>query len=135
MSGAGGENEEVVLEQRAGLELYAPPVEIEADGLIHEDFDVLIFADDGADGLRDLGRREHGEGDLIEKRLEGVMILAIDEGNVDGKLCETHRGVDSGEASSDDHDALAYGVACRHVLWLLLTCVRALRLLSFALLM
>jgi hypothetical protein len=47
--------------------------------------------------------------------LEGVVVLPIDECNVDGKFRQSHRSIDSGEASAKDHDSLAYVVASRHI--------------------
>jgi hypothetical protein len=82
-----------------------------------------MLAEDGADGLGDLGGGEDGEGDLVEERLEGVEVLAVDECDVDGEFGEAEGGVHAGEASAEDYDTLAnrYTV-CRscHLLLLLL---------------
>ena len=109
VGGAGGEDEVVVFEVGAGPEENAVLVEGEAGGLIHEDFDVAMVAEDGADGLGDIGGGEHGEGDLVEERLEDVVVLAVDEGDVDWELGETHGGVNAGKASAKDDDAFAVG--------------------------
>ena len=45
-----------------------------------------MVAQDGADGLGDLGGGEDSEGDLVEKRLEGVVVFAVDERDVDGEI-------------------------------------------------
>ena len=108
VGGTGGDDEVVVLEHGAGLELDVVLGKVEADGLVHEDFDVLMVAQDGADGLRDVGGREDGKRDLVEQGLEDVVVLAVDQGDVDGELCEVDGGVDAGKAAAEDYNAFAY---------------------------
>ncbi|GGA68523.1 hypothetical protein GCM10011507_20050 [Edaphobacter acidisoli] len=100
MRGSGGDDEIVVLKLRPGFELHTLLCEVEADGFVHENFDVLVIAENGADGLRYLSGRKNGEGNLVEKRLECMVVSAIDQRDIDGKIAETHRCVDAAEASS-----------------------------------
>ncbi len=67
------------------------------------------LAQDGADGLGDVGRGEDGEGHLVEQRLKGVVVAAVDEGDVDGQLGQAFGGVDAGKTAADDDDARACG--------------------------
>jgi hypothetical protein len=55
--------------------------------------------------LRDVCGRQHSQRDLVQERLEGVMIPAIDQNDVDGEFGEAERCVQTGEAASDNHNA------------------------------
>ncbi len=113
--GAGREHEVVVVESRAAAQHHLPSNHVDADHLIHQDFSVVVMAQDGADGLGDVGRRQHRERHLIEKRLKEVMIAAVDQGHVDGQVREALGRVEAGKASADDDHA---GTARRLlVLW------------------
>ncbi len=105
MGCAGSQHQVVVRHVRATAEVDLTVVEVEADGLVHEDFGVGVVAQDGADGRGDIGRREHGETHLVEQRLEGEVIAAVDHGDVDGQIGQRFGGVGSGEARTDDDDA------------------------------
>jgi hypothetical protein len=63
------------------------------------------MAQDGSDGLSDVGRGKHGERDLVEQRLKGVMIAAIDYRDVDRQMREPFGGVKAGKACADDDNA------------------------------
>src|SRR5579864_7213544 len=54
--GAGGENEVVVGKMCAGSEAYATRLDIDGGHRVHEDFSVLLVAQDGSNGLGDVGR-------------------------------------------------------------------------------
>ncbi len=56
------------------------------------------MAQDGADGLSDVGRRKHGERNLIEQRLKCEVIAAIDYGDVNRQMLEAFGGVKAGKA-------------------------------------
>ena len=68
--GAGGENEIVVVEARAAGQRHLPRGDVDGDHLIHEHLSVALVAQNGADGLGDVGRREHGQRHLVEQRLK-----------------------------------------------------------------
>src|SRR5580698_1309959 len=111
VGGTSGHDEIVVFDFGTGLEENALLGDVKAGGLVHEDFDVLVVAEEGADGLGDLCRREDGERNLVEQRLEGVVVLAVDEGDVEREFGELEGCVDSGEASADDHYTFACAAA------------------------
>jgi hypothetical protein len=55
--------------------------------------------------LSDVGRGKNRERDLVEQRLKGVMIAAIDYRDVDRQMREPFGGVKAGKARADDDDA------------------------------
>src|SRR6185437_13280479 len=85
---------------------------------------VFLAAKEPADRRGDVGRREHRRRDLVEQRLEDVMIRAVDDGDIDGRVLERARGVEAAEAAADDDDAWAGDHYCPQffsslmVLWL-----------------
>jgi hypothetical protein len=64
-----------------------------------------MAAQDGADGLGDIRRGEHGESYLVEERLKSVVVAAVDYRDVDGKACEAVGSVDACKAAAYDNDA------------------------------
>ncbi len=89
---------------------------VEADDLVHQDFGVAVVAQDGADRLRDVSGREDRERNLIEQRLKGVVVLAVDDRDINGKLAEMPGRVDAAEPCADDHNSRASAgrAAVRH---------------------
>ena len=63
------------------------------------------MAQDGADGLGDVGRRKHGQRHLVEQRLKSVVVAAVDDSDVDGQMREPLGRVQAGESAADDDDA------------------------------
>ena len=110
VGGAGGEDEVVVRELGAAEPRVTwRAADVDADDLVHEHLGVLLVAQDGADGLGDVGRREHGQGHLVEERLKDVVVAAVDDRDVDGEPCEAVGGVDAGKAAADNDHAGAAG--------------------------
>ena len=54
--------------------------------LAHEHGDIALLAQDVAQRRGDRRRREAGGGDLVQQRLEQVMVAAIDQGDVHRRL-------------------------------------------------
>ena len=52
---------------------------------IHQHLGVGLMAQDGADGLGDVGGREHGQRHLVKQRLKRLMIAAVDTVTSTGK--------------------------------------------------
>ena len=63
------------------------------------------MAQDGADGLGDIGRGKHGQRDLVEQRLKCVVIATVDYGDIDWQVREALGRVQAGKARADDDDA------------------------------
>ena len=102
VGGSGSEGEVVIVETRSAGQLDAARGGVDCDDFIHQHFSVALVAQDGADGLSDVGRRKHCQRDLIEQRLKGVVIAAIDYGDVDRQACEPFCSVKAGKARADD---------------------------------
>ena len=103
--GTGGKDEVVVGKMRAGGEAHATGLHVDCVDLVHEDLGVGLVAQDGADGLGDVCRRKDRERHLVEQRLEGVVVLAIDDGDVDGEVAQRLGGVKASESCTDDDHA------------------------------
>ena len=56
VSGTGGENEVVVVEAGSAGQLDAARVRVDRDDFIHQHFSIALMAQDGANGLGDIGR-------------------------------------------------------------------------------
>ena len=106
MGGAGGEYEVIVFELGTAAEVSAATLHVEVRDLIHEDKRVG-GPQDCADRLGNVGCGEHSHGDLIEQRLKGVVILAVDNGDVDIGIRELHGRIQAGKACADDEHPLS----------------------------
>jgi hypothetical protein len=105
--GAGGEDEVVVEHLRAALQANAPRHRVDVQRLVHHHLRVAGAAEDAADGLRDVSRRKHSQRHLVQQRLKGMVVGAVDHGDVNGQLAQPLRRGDAGESSADDDDARA----------------------------
>src|SRR4051812_10866045 len=73
-----------------------------------QDFGVLETPYQPADRREDVGRRQRRGRDLIEQRLEDMVIGAVDERDVDRRIAQLTRGVQPAEAATDDHHPWAH---------------------------
>jgi hypothetical protein len=110
VGGSCGEDEVVAGEPGSGGEAYLACGRVDRGDLVHENFNVGLVEKDGADGLGNVCRRKHGQRDLIEQRLEGVVIAAVDEGDIDGQMGQGFGGMKAGKAAAYDDDARAAGL-------------------------
>ncbi|MEM6553314.1 MAG: hypothetical protein AAF750_14450 [Planctomycetota bacterium] len=85
-------------------ELDVLALEVDRLDLLHDGYDVLLLADDAADGLGDFGDGEGGHGHLIEQGLEEVVVLLVDDDDL-GVALEVLDEVEAGEAAAEDDDA------------------------------
>ncbi len=86
------------------MQMQAPVIGLDADYFVHQYFDIPLIRKDGANGLRDIGRGKDGQSDLVEQRLESMVIAAVDEGYVDWHVGQRHSGAQAGETATDqDH--------------------------------
>ena len=65
---------------------------------------VAVALHDAADGRGDVGRGQPGGGDLVEQRLEDVMIPPIQQRHAHRCAAERPRRVQSAEPAADDDD-------------------------------
>ena len=98
-------DDQVVVFHRPVRGDHAPARDINALRLGQYHLGVFLVAQDVAQRFRDVRRRERRGRDLIEQRLEEVMILAIEERDAHADLAERLRGLQSAEAAADDDDA------------------------------
>ena len=64
---------------------------------------VRLVAEDAPDGERDVRRRKHRGGHLVEKRLEQVVVLPVHHHHAHRGLRERLCRRDAAEAAADDH--------------------------------
>ena len=57
---------------------------------------------------RDLARREQAGGDLVEQRLEQVVVGAVDQRDLGPAAGQDLRRPDAAEAAADDHHAMSW---------------------------
>ena len=69
------------------------------------DVPVLLAFDQVAERVTDRRRREETTHQLVEERLEGVVVVAVDEHDLGVRILQLLRCADSGKASSEDEDA------------------------------
>jgi len=62
-----------------------------------------LSAQDGPDRFGDLGGGELRRRDLVEQRLEEVMVGAFEDEHPDRRVAQRARRAESGEATADDH--------------------------------
>jgi len=102
MAGACGQDEVVV--RNVGLGgLDHAPIEIEARGFCQQNFDVVVSAKNRANRRGDFSGGKTGGGYLVEKRLEGMVILAVDDGNLDRRFGQRLRRVQPSKAGAHNH--------------------------------
>src|SRR5262245_9430542 len=75
---------------------------VDADNLAHDDGGIALRAQDLANRCGDLCRRQRANGDLVEQRLEQVMVRAVDEHDLNGGVLQRFGGGQAGESSADD---------------------------------
>jgi hypothetical protein len=79
--------------------------DVDGDDFVHEDLGVAMTAEDGTNGLGDVCRGKHGEGDLVEERLKDVVVTAVDHRDVDREPAKADGCAEAAEAAADDDDA------------------------------
>src|SRR5437588_2100881 len=114
MAGSGG-NDQIVVRNIAIAKLHYFPREIEILHLAKKHLHVAIAAENPEDGGGDFDRRQTRIRHLIEKRLIGMEIIAIDESYANRIARERSRGEQASETSAN-YNHMRTGIA---VHWLL----------------
>ena len=65
---------------------------------------VVLILDEIAERVPDGRRLEKARGDLIQERLEGVVVVPVHEHDVDGCLLQLARSPDTGETAAEHYD-------------------------------
>src|SRR2546425_1704292 len=106
---AGRENQIVVLDGRSlavqRVDEDTTSIGVHPGDVSQEHRDVPLLAENSSDRRRDLSRREHRGRDLVEQRLEQVVVRPIEEDDLGVRPAERFRGRQATEASAHDHDA------------------------------
>src|SRR5580698_4694148 len=73
-----------------------------------------MASDDSADGGGNFSGRQSGGCHLIQQGLEGVVISAVDQSNLDGITGKAESGGQSAKSGADNHDS-GYGFAVHSI--------------------
>jgi hypothetical protein len=107
MPGPGGHDQRVVGYRAAVGQLDLTLDRVEPDRLAQQDRGVVISAEDAAQRLGDVAGRDRAGGDLVQQRLEDVVVAPIDEGQVDALVTtQPTRRVQPAEAAAHDEDPM-----------------------------
>ncbi len=107
---ARSEDQVVVADALAIVQGHAARGAVESDdfGLQNDEVAALHLApQDVADRRRDRGRRQAGRSDLVQQRLEQMVVGAVDERDIDLGAREAAYRLQPAEAAADDQDARA----------------------------
>ena len=100
--------DQVVVSLRLELaEAHLARVEVDLRHLVLVNPDVLLLVEEVADRMGDRGLVEQARRELIEQRLERVVVVPVHEHDVQIALAQLLGGSDSAEPSPEDHDARA----------------------------
>jgi len=99
-------DEVVVVEGRAVGEAHLSCVDVDRHGPAVAEHHVVLAAEDGANGIGDVGRVEPGRCHLVEQRLEGVEVVAVDDRHLHRLAPEMPDGAEPCEAGPDHHHAV-----------------------------
>ena len=106
MAGAGREDQRVEADRPFALQQHLPVRPVDAGNRAEQRGDVLVAAQQEADRPGDLRGRQRSRRDLIEQRLEQMMIALVDHGDPDWRASEVARGFEPAEAGADDDDVM-----------------------------
>jgi hypothetical protein len=107
---------EVVVAQRFELgEANLVAVEVDRRDLVLVDADIFLLVEEIPDRVSDCRLFEQAGRDLVEERLEGVVVVLVDDHHIDVALAELLGGPDPSETSPQHNDA---GAASVRVMWI-----------------
>ena len=109
MSGSGGDDQKVVIEHllfRDDFLLF----QVEIDDFFKQHFNVGVASQYPADGCRYFAGRQAGGRDLVEQRLEGVVIFPVNDCDLNGEAGDPAGGGQASETGAHDHHS-RYGCA------------------------
>ena len=99
---------EVVVAERLELgELDAARVQVDRGHLVLVDTHVVLLVEEVADRVAHRRLLEEARGHLVQQRLEGVVVVLVDDHDVGVALLQLLRSADPGEAAAEDEDARA----------------------------
>lgn len=104
-SSAERQHQVVVGERRHLSEPDLVLVQIHRRHLSRMDTGVRLVVEQVTKRMPDGDRREQVGGNLVQERLERVIVVAVNEHNVDIRLAQLARSADPGEPSAENQDA------------------------------
>ena len=104
--GAGSDDKRVVGKGAAVGEKHFFGLGIDVDSFAEKNFNILLVAEDRTDGRGNFGGGERTGGYLVEERLEEVEVALVEEGDVHVGALKGLCGDETGEASTQDEDAV-----------------------------
>ena len=116
VAGARGDDQRVVGNRASNSEAHDAGRRIHARHHPEYGRDVLAVVEHRSDRPRDLRRRQRRGRDLVQKRLEEVMIALVDQGDVDRRPLQALHRPQAAEAGADDDHAMPLRTiaSCRH---------------------
>jgi hypothetical protein len=103
---AGGEHQRVVGQPIAVIEQHVAATGIDADNGRKQRRHLRPPAHEMTDRPGDLGRGERGGRDLIQQRLEQMMVAAVDQRDFHRRPGQPEGGLQSAETGADDYYAV-----------------------------
>jgi hypothetical protein len=95
---------EIVGNGGALIEEHAPARHVDVTYVREQHRDVLLAAQHPPDRRCDVARRQRRRSDLIQQRLEQMVIVAVEERDTDRGIGERPRRVETAEAAAEDDD-------------------------------
>jgi hypothetical protein len=108
-AGAERQDEVVVPQRRQSLAPHLAPGEIDRGHLRLVDGGARVVVEQVAQGVPFRRRLEQVGGDLVEQRLERVIVVLVDDGDVDVGTAELAGGTDAAEAAAENDHVRAPG--------------------------
>ncbi len=93
-----------------GRGLDDAPFGVDRDHFLQKDGDVLLPAEDAAEGEGNVAGGKAARRDLIEQRLEEVEVSLVDQRDFNGDAAQSLRHVQSTETAADDQDSKQWTV-------------------------
>ena len=110
-----GEDEEVVGDGRETVEADFLRLEVDPGDRRLVDRGVVLVLDEVAERVPHGRRLEQARRQLVQQRLERVVVVLVDENDVDVGLLQLVRGTDPGEAAAENEDQRSFaGCLVRH---------------------
>ena len=105
--GAEAEDEVVVRDRRHALEADLPRFEVDPGHGRLVDRRVVVAREQVTQRVADSARVEQAGGELVEQRLEGVVVVPVDEHDLGVRVLQLLRRADPGEPATEDQDPRA----------------------------
>ena len=85
-------------------EAHLVAIPVDREDLVLAEAHPLVGPEQAPHGISDIGRVQPRGGHLVQQGLEGVEVVAVDEGDVDRLALQAFRRRQAAEAGPDDHD-------------------------------